>query len=104
MRVLHLLQSYRPWRSGGTKIFCSRLFQQLKNSIVDVTIALHQAGSLPQPGYYECKGILVIILSSISGERDRARSFIRTTINSVGFAEFLDTCKPLIEKYGYIMN
>jgi len=50
MRVLHLLENYPPWGSGGTEIFCARLCQQLKNSGIEVIVALHQAGSLPELG------------------------------------------------------
>jgi len=105
MRVLHLLQNYPPWGSGGTEIFCARLCQQLKNSGVEVTVAVHQAGSLPEPGYYECEGIPVVILPSIPDKRDRARSFTRTTVNAVGFPELLDEYQPdILHLHGFVQR
>jgi hypothetical protein len=105
MRVLHLLQNYPPWGSGGTEIFCARLCQQLKNSGIEVTVALHQAGSLPEPGYYECEGIPVVILPSLPDERDRARNFTRTTVNAVGFAELLDKYQPdILHLHGFVQR
>ncbi len=105
MRVLHLLQNYPPWGSGGTEIFCARLCQQLKNSGVEVTVALHQAGSLPEPGYYECEGIPVVILPSLPDYRDRARSFTRTTVNAVGFPELLDKYQPdILHLHGFVQT
>jgi glycosyltransferase involved in cell wall biosynthesis len=103
MRVLHLLQNYPPWGSGGTEIFCARLCQQLKNSGIEVTVALHQTGSLPEPGYYECEGIPVVILPSLPDYRDRARSFTRTTVNAVGFPELLDKYQPdILHLHGFV--
>jgi hypothetical protein len=105
MRVLHLLENYPPWGSGGTEIFCARLCQQLKDSGIEVTVALHQAGSLPEPGYYECEGIPVDILPSLPDERDRARSFTRTTVNAVGFPELLDKYQPdILHLHGFVQR
>jgi glycosyltransferase involved in cell wall biosynthesis len=103
MRVLHLLQNYPPWRSGGTEIFCARLCQQLKNSGIEVTVALHKAGSLPEPGYYECEGIPVVILPSLPDYCDRARTFTRTTVNAVGFPELLNEYQPdILHLHGFV--
>lgn len=105
MRVLHLLQNYPPWRSGGTEVFCARLCQQLKNSGVDVTVILHQAGLLPNPGDYEYEGIPVVILPSIPDHRDRVGTLTRTTVNPVGFAEFLDQYQPdILHVHGFVQT
>lgn len=105
MRVIHLVENYPPWGSGGTEIFCARLCQQLKNSGIEVTVAFHQAGSLPEPGYYECEGIPVVILPSLPDYRDRARSFTRTTVNAVGFPELLDEYQPdILHLHGFVQR
>jgi glycosyltransferase involved in cell wall biosynthesis len=102
MRILHLIDNYPPWGSGGTEIFCARLCQQLKDSGIEVTVALHQAGSLPEPGYYKCEGIPVVILPSIPDYRDRAGDFKRTTFNAVGFPELLDKYQPdILHLHGF---
>ena len=97
MKVIHLLgaSSYLPWSIGGSIVSCHRLCQNLQSLGIDVQVAIHQDCSGLEPlGNHLYESVPIHVLPPIPDATKRISLYRRTTIDAVGFLQFLTKSQP----------
>lgn len=83
MKTLHLIgaNSYLPWSTGGSIIWCHRFCQNLQSLGIEAKVAIHQrCTGEPTLGDHTYEGIPITVLPPIDSSNQRFQSYSRTTI------------------------
>jgi glycosyltransferase involved in cell wall biosynthesis len=95
VKVLHLPESYLPWRTGGKEVYCHTLAKALQADAVESIVAVHQNAipSIPT-GTYSHEGIPVHVLPPLPGYGQRRALCTREFDEIPGFEELLEKLGP----------
>jgi glycosyltransferase involved in cell wall biosynthesis len=93
LKILHLTDSFLPWRTGGKEVFVSNLVKSLSKQGIDNIIMVHSDGSeRMKKGEYDYYGIKVIVLDPLVTEY--INIWNREVKKAPGFYELLKTENP----------